>query len=60
MIEVLKVDNPDVIKDTYFAKNIEYNVGDMLICATENGNTIGQILFSCSKDEIVLKYAEPK
>ena len=60
MIEVLKEENSVVIKETYIAKNIEYNVGDMLICATENGNTIGQILFSCSKDEIVLKYAEPK
>lgn len=60
MIEVLKVENTDVIKDTYFAKNIEYKDGDMLICATENREVIGQVLFSCNSKEITLKYAEPK
>lgn len=60
MIEVLKVENTEVIKETYFAKNIEYNDGDMLICATENKNVIGQVLFSCNDKEITLKYAEPK
>lgn len=60
MIEVLKIKNAEVIKETYFAKNIEYNDGDMLICATEKENIIGQILFSCNNKEITLKYAEPK
>ena len=60
MIEVLKVSDKNVIKDTYIAKNIDYNDGDMLICATENNNVIGHILFSCTNDAVVLKYAEPK
>lgn len=60
MIEVLKVENTEVIKETYFAKKIEYNDGDMLICATQNKNVIGQVLFSCNAKEITLKYAEPK
>ena len=60
MIEVLKIENTDVIKETYFAKNIEYNEGDMIICATENGDVIGQVLFSSTSKEITLKYAEPK
>ena len=60
MIEVLKTEDKDLIKETYSAKNIEYNDGDMLISATENGVIIGQILFSATDKEITLKYAEPK
>lgn len=60
MIEVLKTEDKDIIKETYSAKNIEYNDGDMLISATENGVIIGQILFSATDKEIILKYAEPK
>lgn len=60
MIEVLKTEDKDLIKETYSAKNIEYNDGDMLISATENGVIIGQILFSATDKEIILKYAEPK
>ncbi len=60
MVEVLKISDINVIKSTYAAKNIKYESGDMLIAATEQENVIGQILFSANKEEIVLKYAEPK
>ena len=60
MIEVLKVLDADVIKKAYIAKNIDYKDGDMLICATENNSTIGQIMFSNSNEAITLKFAEPK
>lgn len=60
MVEVLKISDINVIKSTYAAKNIKYESGDMLIAATEQENIIGQILFSANKEEIVLKYAEPK
>ena len=53
MIEVLKTEDKDLIKETYSAKNIEYNDGDMLISATENGVIIGQILFSATDKEII-------
>lgn len=59
MVEVLKITDEDVIKSVYATKNIEYNCGDMLIAATENGNIIGQILFSANREAVTLKFAEP-